>query len=279
MKRYLNYTEAPKTNLSIYYYIHILFQKIEFILLIATCLCFLFISKTNQALKNDISSIFINISMPISQAISYPFNAVNNIVFNLKELQIIREENAALKFENEKLKSFYINAINTKEENKELQKLLQFSQLKSLDYQAVRLLSRSDYSHSNNIFINSGSKQGLKENSVVVTSKSMIGRIIEVSDNYSRVLTIYDENSKIPAITSNSRQKGILVGAGTKMKIKYLEKDHNIQPGDMVFTSGDGDHLPPGLLIGVVTNIGKQEVLVKGVENPNNINLAVIMKY
>ncbi len=248
-------------------------------MLIAICLCFLFISKTNQALKNDISSIFINISIPISKTISYPFNIVNNIVFNLKELQIIREENTALKFENEKLKSFYINAINTKEENKELQNLLQFSQLKSLDYQAVRLLSKAIYPHSNNIFINSGSKQGLKENSIVVTSKSMIGRIIEVSDNYSRVLTIYDENSKIPAITSNSRQKGILVGTGTKMKIKYLEKDHNIQLGDMVFTSGDGDHLPPGLLIGVVTNIGKQEVLVKGVENPNNINLAVIMKY
>ncbi len=279
MKRYLDYKQASNSNLSLYYYIHILFKKIEFALLILICLSLIFISKTNETLKQDISNLFINISLPISQAISYPFNISTNVMFNLKELQIIREENIILKLENEKLKSFYINAINIKQENKELQDLLKFSQLRSVNYKAVRLLAKPDYPHSNNIFINSGSKQGLKENSVVVSGKSMIGRIIEVSNNYSRVLTIYDENSKIPAITSNSRQKGILIGTGTKMKIKYLDKDHNIQLGDMVFTSGDGGYLPPGLLIGIVTDIGKKEVSVKAIDNPDNINLAVIMKY
>jgi len=277
MKQYLNYKESPKTGLSIYYYIDIFFRKIEFSFWIIICLIFIGLSKNNKKLNDDISLFLVDVSLPISTAISSPFTAVGNITEYFGELLSAKRENKILRAENEKLKSIYVKALNVAQENEELQNLLKFINVHSTKYKAVRLVTKPSQSYGSNIIINAGKNQGIQENSIVTGKRSVIGRVVHVMDNKSRVLTIHDENSKIPVITANSREKGILVGHNNNiMTIEYLDKDHKIVKGDLVYTSGDGEHLSPGLLIGTVINVRGSKVKVKAMQNPDNVNLAVI---
>ena len=62
------------------------------------------------------------------------------------------------------------------------------------------------------------------------------------------------------------------------MTIEYLG-DHHINVGDLVFTSGDGEYLPPGLLIGVITKVKGNHVEVEAAENINNVSYATVFKY
>jgi rod shape-determining protein MreC len=280
MKQYINYEEGSKNGLSIYNYINSFFKKIEFIILIIVCLTSIIISKNNKNFIDKISLYFVEISLPISHIISSPFKLSSDMIFSFKELSLARSENRFLKKENERLKSIYIKALNISQENKELSGLLKFIKNKSLKYQSVRLITNSSHSYSNNIIINAGKNDGIEENNVIISEESIIGRVFQVGDNISRVLTINNENSKIPVITSNSREKGILSGNNSKiMTIDYLEKNHKIKVGDFVYTSGDGEYLQPGLLIGKVVKVKNKHVEVIANQNPNSANLAVISKY
>jgi cell shape-determining protein MreC len=58
-----------------------------------------------------------------------------------------------------------------------------------------------------------------------------------------------------------------------------LPKNHGIEENDWVFTSGDGDTLPPGLLIGVVKKVDKEEVKVAMVEDVSNADIVTILDY
>ncbi|NBU82995.1 MAG: rod shape-determining protein MreC, partial [Flavobacteriaceae bacterium] len=59
----------------------------------------------------------------------------------------------------------------------------------------------------------------------------------------------------------------------------YLPKNHQIAVGDKIFTSSDGDVVPPGLLVGVVRKIDKNFVYITGVEDINNLNIVSIIDY
>ena len=63
------------------------------------------------------------------------------------------------------------------------------------------------------------------------------------------------------------------------MEILYLPKNHDIKEGDWIFTSGDGDSLPPGLLVGVVKEAKKDYVGVAMIENINSMDVATVINY
>ena len=63
------------------------------------------------------------------------------------------------------------------------------------------------------------------------------------------------------------------------MEILYLPKNHQIAVGDKIFTSSDGDVVPPGLLVGVVKKVDKNSVLVVGIEDINSLNIVSIIDY
>jgi rod shape-determining protein MreC len=91
---------------------------------------------------------------------------------------------------------------------------------------------------------------------------------------------VTDANSRIPIIASKSRVRGILSGNNSLlMEVLYLQKNHAIRAGDWIFTSGDGDTLPPGLLIGVVEKVDVGYATVEMVENINNADIVTIMDY
>lgn len=241
---------------------------------------FLITSKINQSFSEKISMSFVHISLPVVEIATFPFNSIIDILTNFKELVEARSENETLKEENQKLRSFYTNALNIYEENKELRNTLQFISSKSLDFKVARIIGRSNQLFNQQLFIDAGKNHDIKAGQIVSGNRGIIGRVSEVGENKSRLILATDAGSRIPIITSKARVRGILAGnnSGT-MEILYLQKNHNIQEGDWVFTSGDGDTLPPGLLIGVVKKVNKGYAAVEMVENVANADVVTIMNY
>lgn len=266
--------------MNFYYHINNILKKIELVFCIGVCLVLIITSKIRRDVTDDISMFFTDISEPIVRVGSSPFNKIISSFTDLNELMIARSENKILREENEKLKALYIKSLNINEENKELKALIKYIGIRSVKYHVARFIGYSHQLYSNKAFIDAGSKQGIKEDSIVTGKNSLIGRISQVGADKSRVLLVTDINSKIPIITSRSRTRGILVGNNTSlMEIAYLENNHGILVGDMVFTSGDGDSLPPGILIGVVKKVSQNYVAVQMAEDISNVNLVGIVEY
>lgn len=267
-------------NYSLQYSFNLIFKKIELAVFTLLCVVSLITSKVNPNFSKNVSMAFVEVSMPIVQTAAFPFNTIINLLTNFKELVEAKSENEALREENEKLRSFYVDALNINQENKELKNTLQFITAKSSNFKVARIIGRSHQIFNQQLFIDAGKDREITEGSIVSGTRAVIGRIAEVGEKKSRLLLATDAGSRIPIITSKARVRGILAGNNSGvMEILYLQKNHAIKEGDWVFTSGDGDTLPPGLLIGVVKKVDKGYASVEMVENISNADVVTVMSY
>ena len=277
--QHLNFSNK-RVNYSIKHSFGLVFNKIETVFFSFLCVVCLVVSKADHDFSRDVSSVFVNISLPVAKFAAFPFNVAFSLVTDFGELVRAKEENQNLKEELEKLRSFYIKSLNIHQENKDLREMLQFVSSKSANFKVAQIIGRSRPLFNQKIFIDAGEDRGLKEGEIITGKRGVIGRVAEVYENKSHIFLLNDAISRIPVNTSQARAKGILAGNGSgMMEILYLPKNHDIQVGEMIFTSGDGDTLPPGLLAGVVIKVNKDSVLVSMVEDVNNADLVTILAY
>lgn len=112
--------------------------------------------------------------------------------------------------------------------------------------------------------INAGRNQGIQKDMAVTDGYGVVGRIVEVGANYSKVMTIMDARSSISALVERTRDKGVVKGDAVLAKdaglcqIYYLPFDTDLVPGDVIITSGMGGVFPKGMVIGEVAEVSRE---------------------
>ena len=87
----------------------------------------------------------------------------------------------------------------------------------------------------------------------VLKGPYFVGRITEVNYLSSRVLLISDLNSKIPVLVEPMGYQAIMSGTGDEFALlDFLPKNHQLEVGNIVYTSGTGEIFFPGIPIGRV---------------------------
>jgi len=278
MTSYLNHT--PRSNLIIQHSFNLVFRKIETMFFIFLCIICLITSKINHDFSNKISNGFIIISTPIIKIISLPISSSIDLIVNFNKLAMAKKENIQLKEELFKLQNYYLTSLAIHQENKELRSALNFVKSKTENYKIARVIGMSHQAFDQKLLIDSGKSRDIREGQIIAGNRGVIGRVSEVFEDKSRILLLTDSSSRIPIIASRARNRGILAGNNSGlMEILYLPKNHQINIGDKIFTSSDGDAVPPGLLIGVVRKIDKNSVYVSGIEDINSLNIVTIIDY
>ncbi|NBX52550.1 MAG: rod shape-determining protein MreC [Proteobacteria bacterium] len=279
MQNYLD-SSSPRSNLIIKHSFNLVFKKIETVFFILLCVICLITSKLNREINNKINNYFVSISRPVVKIISIPINTSIDVFINFNKLILAKKENIKLKEELFKLQNYYLTTLAIHQENKELRNALNFVKSKTENYKIARLIGMSHQAFNQKILIDSGLNRNIKEGQIITGNRGVIGRVAEIFEDKSRIMLLTDANSRIPIIASRTRNRGILAGNNSGlMEILYLPKNHQIAVGDKIFTSSDGDVVPPGLLVGVVRKIDKNFVYITGVEDINNLNIVSIIDY
>ena len=114
------------------------------------------------------------------------------------------------------------------------------------------------------IFLDRGSNDNIRRDMPVVTEAGLVGRVVEVTATACKVLLITDPNPPVNARVVRSRAAGVVVGqtAGS-LTLQYLAQEAEVQPGDVVITSGLGGKYPEGIVIGTVTVVQRQDYEVQ----------------
>ena len=107
--------------------------------------------------------------------------------------------------------------------------------------------------------MNKGFNSDLKKGMPVLTGPYFIGRITEVNYLSSRVLLINDLNSRIPVLIEPRGYQAIMSGSGDDLGLlDFLPKNHQIQDGNLVYTSGTDGIFFSGIPIGKVELFGEK---------------------
>ncbi|MFP3018413.1 MAG: rod shape-determining protein MreC [Candidatus Tisiphia sp.] len=193
------------------------------------------------------------------------FKQINLITQNFIYLRNLARENIELQLEVARLRKLHSNIYLIQSENKELKKLLSVVEEEQYNYVSAKLLSVSLNPFSKTALVSAGVRHGVEVDQIVTNSKGLVGRVIQVSNNYSKIILVNDVNSRIPITTVSSKEKGIMSGYGNGSKILYLPKTHLVQKGEKVITSGYGNIYPYGITVGYVKKANAEKVLVKPV--------------
>lgn len=143
-------------------------------------------------------------------------------------------------------------------EAQRLAKILAFKESLPYAFVAARVIAKEQAALSKIVIIDKGSFDGLRSGMPVVSSAGLVGRLIDVSWNVTKVLLIIDENSNVDVMLQRTRAQGIFSGMGYRGGVlKYITKNQDIAEGDEVISSGMGGVFPKGLMIGWVSSVEK----------------------
>lgn len=229
------------------------------IITIIILIILVFISNMNIENLSYIENVVSTIVMPVQNGLTYLKNKLtgNNTFF--EDINRLQQENEELKNKNAQLEQELREFEIVKNENETLKEYLALSeQYGNYETKAAYIINK-DISNYNNVFvINIGEKDGIKPNMTVISEKGLVGYIISVTDNTSKVQTIIDTASTVSATLSSSKDnlicKGTLEESGL-LKASYIPTTATLVQGDKVETSGMGGIYPKGIYIGTIKKV------------------------
>lgn len=280
MKNYISPKNSRFNRYSIRSHFIDFIVKIEFCLIIFVCILFIALSKSGSKFTKDSSDLIYNIVNPVANVISSPFRMVISVIVDFGDLVDAKKENIRLRDQNQELQSALLKLSYVDSENRELKEILNFVLPKSTKFTTLKIFGRTYGIFNHNFTVTKDPNQDLHDGDITIFKKSVIGRVVYSFDDMARVMLLTDSKSRIPVISSNSRNRGILTGNNSQtMEIKYLSKNHSIVEGELIFTSSDGDQIPPGILVGKVTKVSGKRAFVRMAEDVNDIDQVTIIQY
>lgn len=240
-------------------------------------LILLFLSTINPSIFSGIRSSASNAISPAISLVSYPLQEATQFVRNVSGLSSLQARNAALEQENARLREWYQTALFLEQQNQSLQKLLNVKLDPQYEYITARLIADVGSAFVKSILVRAGQQDGIQKGQAVISGDGLLGRIIDVSNQTSRILLITDMNSRVPVMIESSKQHAILAGQNSAEPVlEHLPDGVNISKGANVVTSGRGGMFPVGIPVGYVSKIdGKVRVSITA--DLNNIQYVRIV--
>lgn len=193
---------------------------------------------------------------PLEKSIVWFQSSVSGLWHNYFYLRGVRQENRELKQEIERLRIEQVRLNQDAEQAHRLQALLGFKEQFISKTLPAQVIGSSGSEQSRSIYIDKGSREGIKPDMAVITADGVVGKVLRAFRSTSQVLLVNDQTSGVGAILEKSRLQGVL--RGTPLGEVVLEKvmsDEAVQPGERVLTSGGDQIFPKGLAVGTVTRV------------------------
>lgn len=188
-------------------------------------------------------------------------------------------QNAALKREMEIARIRLKEAEGVRQENARLKALLAIRDGEVKPVAIARLVGSSASSTRRFAYLGAGSAQGVKVGMPVLSPRGVVGRILEVGGNSSRVLLILDSESVLPVRRSNDELVAFAEGRGDSLlRIKLINLGLNpLKIGDLFLTSGAGGYYRPGTAVAILTHKSADGGLARIVSDPAATDFVAVM--
>jgi len=215
-----------------------------------------------QGLKNFFLYLLSPSSSLATKILTHPQDLGKNLLTQLR----LNEENRQLKQKIQEYIHWETSGKEILEENKRLRQIFNFQERINHRFIVARVIGRDTQSWYHSLVIDKGSAGGIKKDSPVIAleeeKEGVVGRIIEVSPNLSKVLLLTDSLSAVVGSSPRSKADGIVEGRDkNELLFKYLLPESDIQAGDLVVTSGIGGIFPPGMPIGKVIKVEEKKYM------------------
>jgi rod shape-determining protein MreC len=191
------------------------------------------------------------VAEPVGGVVSAPGEWTGDLVGYVRSYFFTAGENRRLKTEVIRLQQQADEAVRLRDENARLRAVLGIRTDPPIDMVAARIVTDSRGPLANYRLASAGRNDGVEIGFPVLAERGLVGRVVGVSGNASKVLLLTDAASRTPVMVERTNARAILTGdGGPNPRLDYMRGSEPLKDGDRVLTSGDGGVIPRGLPVG-----------------------------
>lgn len=203
-----------------------------------------------------IRSWAVGIISPPEKALRSMGRGVRGLWSNYLDLRHVRQQNQELRVQVGRLQLEQAALLEDARQGQRLQQLLAFRERYIHSTVPAQVIGTSGTDQSRVLYIDKGTKDGLKPDMAVITPDGIVGKLKDVFSDTAQVLEISDQTSGAGVLLESTRLRGVLRGnALGQPQVINLLPDDRIKPGDRVITSGGDQIYPRGLPVGEVDHV------------------------
>jgi len=226
----------------------------------------------------------VGIVSPPEKVLRATGHGIRSVWMNYFDLVHVRQEDKKLKAQLDQLRLEEASLAEDAKQAHRLQSLLGFQEKYIYKTVVAQVIGTSGTEQSHVLFINKGSKDGLRQDMAVITPDGIVGKTRDVFGHTSQVLEISDPTSGAGVILEQTRIQGVLRGnSWGQPQIINVSPDDRIKAGEPVLTSGGDAIYPRGLPVGSVDRVAPDpdgtlvNVLIKPAANLDRLEEVLVI--
>lgn len=173
-------------------------------------------------------------------------------------------------------------------ENARLRALLELRPTLTVKSQAAQVLYEASDPYSRKVIIDRGTTSGVALASPVINETGVLGQVTRVYPLSSEVTLLTDKDAAIPVLNARTQARSAAFGSaavvGGGMEMRFMAGNADVQPGDLLTTSGVDGIYPPGLPVAKVTSVDRKldsgfaRIVLTPVAQPDGVRHVMVIE-
>jgi rod shape-determining protein MreC len=247
---------------------------------------FLMVADRRFEMTDPLRAALATALLPLQRAAAVPVEMLVGGTAYLKGLQAARAEAAAAREAMAALSLEAARAGQLARENAELRALLGLRSAPLTRSVAAEVLYEAADPYSRKVVIDRGAAQGIVPGAPVVDPAGVLGQVTRVYTLTSEVTLLADKDAAIPVLNQRTMQRAAAFGGapGGAMELRFTSANADVQPGDLLMTSGLDGVYPPGLPVARVSTVerrvesGFARILLEPAAAPDGVRHVLVLE-
>jgi rod shape-determining protein MreC len=214
---------------------------------------------------NVVDRAILRVSAPIEFAASSLARGISNVWGDYVYLVDVKADNARLAYDNARLRETAHRFEQDEVENRELKRLLQLRETLPGDAVSAQVVGKdfTEFFRVTRVVLDRGSRD-VRANMPVVSPDGVVGKVLHIAGDSVDVMLSVDAAFGIDVEDERTRAHGFVRGTGDparySCKVEMVNSEDEVEPGDLLVTTGKGKWFPKGLSVARVTKVQKREL-------------------
>lgn len=234
------------------------------VLLLAVPFFFLRASIRSPEQMNSIDRALSRVSAPIEYAAAALARGVSSLIGEYVYLVDVKADNNKLAYENSNLRQRVSELLSVEAENDRLRGLLALRDTVQPETVSAVVIAKdtTSYFRVTRVILDTA-ESGVKEHMPVITLGGVVGTVQRVAGEKVDVQLAVDSGFGVDVVVERTRARGFVRGVGDEgqylVHVEYVQREDEIDVGDVLLTSGMGCRFPAGIPVAKVTEVIKKE--------------------
>lgn len=202
----------------------------------------------------------IEVMVPVQKVLLWPFDFARGTWSRYVSLVGLKQENQRLTARVAELEEQNLQFAEAIVASGHLQEIAEMRASFDVPLHSAQVVGHDVSPWFRSVLLDRGRAHDVRAGMPVVTDRGLVGLVTATSSHASRAMLLLDRQSAVDGMVQRSRARGIVRGTGTGLlEFTFMVRGDDVQPGDLVITSGVGGAHPKGIRVGHVLEVRSDE--------------------